>query len=336
MRFRPSFALLLPAWALAALALVLLFRGAPTAQALDGSVAVDCDAATGGLQSNCAYPVGATFDVQIHVTAAPTGGYFSHQMKLRWSDSLVDYLATANPADENLWGYCTLPLRLDNRTNDPPDPSVLFGCTALPPLRGGETGTGAILQFQFQCQQAGSGPLQLVPRVGDLQNGSHFLDAALNPIEPTLTDATVACVAAPAPTPTATPPDPNLDTDGDGCSDIEEQSADPLLGGQRDPFSFWDFFDTPDQSNVRDKAIAISDLGRLVARFGATRGSPPTKQEALAEALSPPPPAPAYHAAFDRGGPIPGQNLWNQLSPNGTIAIADIGGIVAQFGHYCA
>ena len=300
---------------------------------------MDCDASTSGLQSNCAYPVGATFDAQIHVVAAPTGGYYSHQMKVRWSDSQLDYLPTSNPADENLWDECTLPLRLNN---NPPDPSVLFGCTPLPPLRTGEVGTGPVLQFQFQCLQAGNATLQLVPRAGDPQNGSHFLDATLNAIDPAIANAAVSCVAAPTPTasppptPTATPVDPDADSDGDGCLDIQELSSNPLVGGQRDPSYFWDFFDTPDQNNARDRAVNITDLGRVVSRFGATREPPPTKDEALAEALTTPPPAPAYHAAFDRSGVVQGQNLWNQLPPDGNIAIADIGAIVGQFGHDCS
>lgn len=343
MTFRPN---ILPAMSAAALAVALtvglISFGAPTARALDGSVAVDCDASAGGLQSDCAYAVGATFDAQVHVVAAPTGGYYSHQMKVRWSDPQLDYLPTASPADENLWSRCTLPLRQDNRTGSPPDPSVLFGCTPLPALRTGDLGTGAILQFQFQCLQAGSASLQLVPRAGDPQNGSHFLDGTLNPIDPAIADATVDCVAAPTPTPsplqtpTATPPDPSIDSDGDGCTDVKELSTDALLGGQRDPFWFWDFLDTPDQNNARDRLVTITDIGAVVSRFGATREPPPTESEALAEALTTPPAAPAYHTAFDRGGVIPGESLWDQLPPDGNISIADIGGIVGQFGHDCS
>ncbi len=342
MTFRPSLPLVVSAIAVAvALTAALLSFSVPTARALDGSVAVDCDAGTNGLQSSCAYPVGATFDIYVDIVAAPTGGYYAHQMKMRWSDTQLDYLPTTNPADESLWADCTLPLRLDNRGGSPPDPSVLFGCTPLPPVRTGEIGTGAVLQFQFQCLQAGNATLQLLPRAGDPQNGSHFLDGIINPLDPAIANATVDCVAAPTetptplPTPTATPVDPDVDTDGDGCKDVQELAGDPMLGGQRDPLSFWDFFDTPDQANLRDKAITIGDIGGVVSRFGATREPPQTEQEALAEVLTTPPAAPAYHPAFDRGGSISGMSLWNQLSPNGGINIADIGAVVAQFGHSC-
>ena len=126
------------------------------------------------------------------------------------------------------------------------------------------------------------------------------------------------------------------DTDGDGCSDKQELGFQPLLGGQRDPESFWDFFDVPvGEPAERDGRVNILDIGAIVTRFGSTRETPPTKEEALAEALSPPPPAPAYHAASDRGGPIPGQELWNLRPPDGSIDIIDVAAAVVQFGHTC-
>lgn len=118
-----------------------------------------------------------------------------------------------------------------------------------------------------------------------------------------------------------------LDNDGDGCSDAKERGPSLSLGGQRDPNYFWDFFDTPS----RDAVMSVSDIARVVARFGAVRDSVPSKEESLAEALTVPPPAPAYHAAFDRSpatealvGP-----------PDGTISIGDVSRSVAQFGHSC-
>jgi hypothetical protein len=127
------------------------------------------------------------------------------------------------------------------------------------------------------------------------------------------------------------------DTDGDGCSDEQELGPQASLGGQRDPESFWDFFDVPvGDPAARDRRVNVLDIGAVIVRFGSARETPPTKEEALAEALSPPPPAPAYHAASDRGGPIPGQDLWNLLPPDGSINIIDIGAVVVQFGHTCA
>ena len=127
-----------------------------------------------------------------------------------------------------------------------------------------------------------------------------------------------------------------VDTDGDGCTDAQELGPLAALGGQRDPESFWDLFDVPvGEPAERDRRVNILDIGAIVTRFGAASETPPTKEEALAEALSPPPPAPAYHAASDRGGPIPGQELWNLLPPDGSINIIDVAAAVVQFGHTC-
>ncbi len=128
-----------------------------------------------------------------------------------------------------------------------------------------------------------------------------------------------------------------VDTDGDGCRNKQELGPQEALGGRRDPESFWDFFDVPTgEPAERDRRVNVIDIGAVVTRFGSVRETPPTKEEALAEAMSPPPAAPAYHAASDRGGPIPGQELWNLLPPDGSINIADVAAVVVQFGHTCA
>jgi alpha-tubulin suppressor-like RCC1 family protein len=128
------------------------------------------------------------------------------------------------------------------------------------------------------------------------------------------------------PTPTLTP-DAATDTDGDGCSDAREVGPNPAQGGGRDPGNVWDFFDTPNDANVRDRAITVGDLGRVVARFGSA-GS-----KAL-DPLSIPPPAPAYYTAFDRTSLGEAPNGHPQ-GPNGSVTAQDIALIVAQFGHSC-
>src|SRR3990172_6592205 len=119
------------------------------------------------------------------------------------------------------------------------------------------------------------------------------------------------------------------DSDSDGCSDGEEVGLDPRRGGQRDPLDFWDVFDTPGAGGLppRDKAVTVTDIFRVATRFGATG-------DAKVDPLSPPPPAPAYHPAYDRGGQT-GANVWNQAPPDGAIAVGDIFAVAAQFGHDC-
>lgn len=118
------------------------------------------------------------------------------------------------------------------------------------------------------------------------------------------------------------------DTDGDGCTEAQELGPDPAFGGSRDPNFFWDFFDTPDAANVRDRAITVGDIFRVVSRFGRT-GNP------AIDPLSLPPPT-GYHTAFDRSPPSPGGNLWNSNAADGTIVVNDILLGVVQFGHRCA
>ena len=154
-----------------------------------------------------------------------------------------------------------------------------------------------------------------------------------------------SCVqGTPTPRPTPTPTkDPGGDTDGDtvangsdpdddndGCADTRElqtAAGSQVTGGRRNPHSFWDFFDTPNASNVRDRAVTVTDVFGVAGRFGAT-GAP---GDPLA---GPIPAAPAYHAAFDRGGQQ-GANIWNQAPADGAIAIADVFAVAAQFGHSC-
>jgi hypothetical protein len=98
---------------------------------------------------------------------------------------------------------------------------------------------------------------------------------------------------------------------------------------------FWDFFDVPTPpSYTRDRVISAGDVAAVAARFGSMQEPPPSKEEALAQALAAPPPAPAYHAAYDRT--LFGPNQWNSGAPDGSITVSDIARVVAQLGHSCA
>ncbi|MEX2502799.1 MAG: Ig-like domain-containing protein, partial [Trueperaceae bacterium] len=186
---------------------------APAAMA-DGAMKVDCDAATAGVQdgtgAQCDYASGATFSIQIHVTSAPSGGYFGFQAKPSWTDANLAYLPAANPGTEAAgawggWPDCSIPARFNNQ---PTDPSVVFGCAAFPAPDPGSTHTGAVLQFAFQCEADGTTPITLVPHGGDPQAGSHFVDVNQAVITGTTLDpATVQCGSG-APS----PPDTSIDS----------------------------------------------------------------------------------------------------------------------------
>ena len=115
------------------------------------------------------------------------------------------------------------------------------------------------------------------------------------------------------------------DTDRDGCSDKEELTDNQILGGLRDPYKYWDFYDVD-----QNRQIALGDFLGVLARFGSAGN-------AFVDPLTTPPAAPAYHTRFDRGGQQPGtpENGWNELPPNGQIALGDFLSLLRQFGHTC-
>lgn len=125
------------------------------------------------------------------------------------------------------------------------------------------------------------------------------------------------------------PDDTTVDFDQDGCTDGVELGPNQIVGGRRDPSSFWDFFDTPAPSNQRDGSVSIADIARVVQRFGSNGAA-----TSVADALAPPPPPPAYHAGFDRT--LAGPNGWNAGPANGSITVEDISRAVQSFGHSCA
>jgi hypothetical protein len=124
---------------------------------------------------------------------------------------------------------------------------------------------------------------------------------------------------------------PGPDADSDGCSDAREAqtaAGSQVAGGRRDPNHFWDFFDTPDNTNVRDRAVTVADIARVVSRFGSSGST-------AIDPLSPKPAAPGYHTAFDRSPAPPGSDPWDLGAADGSITIGDVAGTVVQFGHSC-
>ena len=191
----------------------------PTPDPLAGAMEVDCDVSAAGVQGDCTYSTGGTFSMQVHVTAPPEDGYFLFQAKIEWTDGVLNYLPTAEAEDEALWPQCTIAERANN-WEAIGVPSVIIGCAPFPSLPVGDTFTGAVLTFEFQCKSAplaalsppaGMAPnqsvLDLISSVNEphpSQGGTIFVGAGLRPIAPALTGATVTC-AEPMPTPTDTP-----------------------------------------------------------------------------------------------------------------------------------
>jgi hypothetical protein len=132
----------------------------------------------------------------------------------------------------------------------------------------------------------------------------------------------------------------DTDHDNDGCRDASEQQTaggSEGTGGRRNPKYFWDFYDTPNASNVRDKVVTVTgDIFQVSRRFGANDAGGTAPINRNSDPLAgPPPPFPAYHPAFDRG-PLNGPNSWNLTAADGTISVAvDVLGVSRQFGHSC-
>jgi hypothetical protein len=134
---------------------------------------------------------------------------------------------------------------------------------------------------------------------------------------------------------------PTVDTDQDGCANAREQASRGQVGGLRDYLDFWDFYDVWEETGPsvwqRNKTINVfGDIVGVALRFGAVHSTPYLKNQARADALTPPTSASGYHAAFDRGAQT-GANPWNAASPDGAINVFDdILGVARQFGHSCA
>ena len=106
----------------------------------------------------------------------------------------------------------------------------------------------------------------------------------------------------------------NDNYDGDGCTTWEELGTNPALGGQRDPWNPWDFYDVNGDQNIN----VFDDILVVAGAFGQVPGDPD------------------YSEAKDRG-PELGPNGWNREGPNGNINVFDdILGVASQFGHNCA
>jgi hypothetical protein len=143
--------------------------------------------------------------------------------------------------------------------------------------------------------------------------------------------AQVTPTPSPSPTPSPTPPanpatSPFADSDWDGCINHFESNNPAARGGDRNPNNFWDFFDTPDGNNVRDRRVTAADVYRVWLRMG-TSGNP-----SVPPILAAPPSG--YHPAFDRG-PVIGDDPWDTGPADGVITGHDVYVVASQAGHSC-
>ncbi|MEX0786130.1 MAG: flexitail domain-containing putative surface protein, partial [Dehalococcoidia bacterium] len=103
----------------------------------------------------------------------------------------------------------------------------------------------------------------------------------------------------------------NRDTDTDGCPDASELSQIAELGGMRDPWNAWDYFNPTNDGHIRvDDILAVAEL------FGET------------------PPGPPYDEKYDRST-LTGGNAWNIAGPDDAINADDVVRAAAQYRHDC-
>jgi len=164
----------------------------------DSTLAVDCDVATGVVQSACSYPAGSNFSITLNLSHGIDGGYAAFDTQIAWDDAVLDYVPTEDPVDEAVWDQCAYAMRFDERTQYPFQPSVHFGCVKGPRVEDEsfqlvpELGAGPVVQFQFRCVADGTATVELLPR-NDQQEGTYFLFNLGVFIDPALTSATITC-----------------------------------------------------------------------------------------------------------------------------------------------
>ncbi|MCH8066174.1 MAG: hypothetical protein IIC90_10160 [Chloroflexi bacterium] len=100
------------------------------------------------------------------------------------------------------------------------------------------------------------------------------------------------------------------DTDQDGCPNASELRDDPAIGGLRDPYNPYDWYDV-NQDGVID---LFGDILGVISHYSLDGADP-------------------YDAIYDRGAPITGgAGSWSRRAPDGVIDLfTDILGVISQY-----
>lgn len=132
------------------------------------------------------------------------------------------------------------------------------------------------------------------------------------------------------------------DTDADGCTDVEENGPNHVLGGDRDPNNQYDFFDTPvpallptQTTGTKDKTASLADVLAVLRYVGTVNNGPPNSDGA------------DYDTDLNVNGVndgveydrAPSSNVakpWRSGAPNGSVTLQDALVALAQVGDSCA
>ena len=134
----------------------------------------------------------------------------------------------------------------------------------------------------------------------------------------------------------------DADDDNDRCPDVNELSANPLLGGDRDPLNPWDFFDTPEPvltssatMGTRSHTVSLADVIGVLFYIGTSAANP--SQQNANHVI--------YGSDLNANGIPDGQEydrtipnaakLYRSGPPNGAVQIGDAIAALDQVGANC-
>lgn len=293
----------------------------------DGSLRVDADSDASTTEKFAYHLVGGDNFTVCIFGDAPSVAIAGYQVHVEWASAVLSF-EDVSPSDTINYDFFHTSQRDGGVCRPPFGASVdSFSQSAAGPVELNVQGPQAtslcpdgaeFVELTFSCNSLG--PNQTFATANITMTGpgvdTYFLDSSKSKIDVDLTSVQIRCM------------DGSVDSDLDGCTNAQELGSSEVLGGRRDPLNFWDFFDTPNTENVRDKVVTMTDIMAVAGRFGS--GDPNI------DPLSPPPPSPAYHTAFDRTPALPGADPWDLQAADGSIVLLDILAVANQFGHTCA
>lgn len=148
--------------------------------------------------------------------------------------------------------------------HDPDNGVIVWSCTTTgnPPGQPepfGPEGSGLLATITFAPRMEGTTPLQFQSTI--------LGDAMGDAIEHSSEDGSVTVQDL-----------GTGDSDGDGCADVEEAGDDPTLGGDRNPFDPYDFYDVPvparedpTPNGAKNQGITMGDVLAVLFYTGTYR-----------------------------------------------------------------
>jgi hypothetical protein len=247
-----------------------------------------CDSA-GYPTAVCTIRAGATFLLHVRLHQFPStfnGGYEGFDAMLQYSG--VTSAETPQSVDFSPWATCGTSGGASFFSSH-----IYLSC--IPDVSS--THIGDMATAALTC--AADGTVSMIHGFGDTDLFDHPFFVS----DPDATESLTIDCADPQPYP--------ADTDGDGCPDAREQGTNQMMGGQRDYFSRWDYFNpTHDGQNRIDDVLAVVD------QYFIDQGEP------------------LYTQDTDRT--FIGPSLWKVGPPDGKQRIDDVVNAVHQYYHDCS